>query len=68
MMCNVCNKRYVGEMSMALNKRMNLHWSDWKTKQFNRFQWREPLVWKSNVGIEANNTWTDVQRKMRETY
>ena len=38
MTCNVCNKQYVGEMYMALNKRMNLHTSDWKTRQFNRFQ------------------------------
>jgi len=36
MMCNVCKKQYVGETSIALNKRMNLHRSDWKTRKFNR--------------------------------
>ena len=35
MMCNVCNKQYVCETSMALNMRMNLHRSDWKTRKFN---------------------------------
>jgi len=28
MTCNVCNKQFVGETSMALNKRMNLHRSN----------------------------------------
>jgi len=62
MVCNVWNKQYVGETSMALNKRMNMHRSDWKTRQFNRFQWRELLVWKYHVlFIEAQDKWTDRQ-------
>jgi len=75
MTCNVCNKQYVGETSMALNTRMNLHRSDWKTRKFNRspvashFN-KESHAFKNTVlcCIEANDTWTDGQRKMRETY
>jgi len=59
MTCNVCNKQYVGEMSMALNKRMNLHRLDWKTRQFNRFQWREPLVWKYHVLLHRSQQYVD---------
>jgi len=36
MTCNVCNKQYVGETSMALNKWMHQHRSDCKNRKFNR--------------------------------
>jgi len=59
MKCNICNKQYVGETSMALNKRMDLHKSDWKTRQFNRFQWREALVWKYHVLLHRSQWYID---------
>lgn len=31
MTLNVCNKQYVGKTKMTLNKRINLHRSEWKT-------------------------------------
>ncbi|KAH3706224.1 hypothetical protein DPMN_065609 [Dreissena polymorpha] len=60
---------------MALNIRMNLHRSDWKTRKFNR----SPVAAHfSKSGhsfdniilncIEANTQWSDEQRKSRETY
>jgi len=59
MTCNVCNKQYVGETSMALNKRINLHRSDWKTRQFIRFQWRDQLVWLYHVLLQRSQRYVD---------
>ena len=75
MTCNICNKQYVGETKLPINKRMNLHRSDWKTRKFNRSPVAEHF---NEVGhsfdnvelccIEANKRWSDTQRKARETY
>jgi len=72
MTCNVCNKQWVGEMSMALNKWMNLHRSGWNTRKFNRSliaaHFNEEHHLFDNIVlccIEANDTWTDGQRKTR---
>lgn len=73
--CNICHKQYVGETKQALNKRMNLHRSDWKTRKFNR----SPVAEHFNAAdhsfenvelccIESNALWSDKQRKARETY
>ena len=73
--CNVCQKQYVGETIQALNRRINLHRSDWHTRKFNRAPVAEHF---HEIGhsfdnielccIEANEQWTDEQRKARETY
>ena len=73
--CKACKKQYVGETRQALNKRMNLHCSDWKTRKFNRSPVAEHF---SAAGhsfedvelcvTEAKETWSDSQRKERETY
>ena len=73
--CKARKKQYVGETRQALNKRMNLHRSDWKTRKFNRSPVAEHL--RAAVHsfedvelcvIEANETWSDSQRKECETY
>jgi len=75
MTCNVCNKQHVGEPSMALNKRMDLHQSDWNTRKLNR----SPVAAHFNKEqhsfdnivlccIEAKDTQTDGQQIPRETY
>ncbi|KAH3750077.1 hypothetical protein DPMN_184593 [Dreissena polymorpha] len=60
---------------MALNIRMNLHRSDWKTRKFNRSpvaaHFSESGHSFDNIilnCIEANTQWSDEQRKSRETY
>ena len=73
--CKACKKQYVGETRQALNKRVNLHRSDWKIRKFNRSPVAEHF---SAAGhsfedvelcvIEAKETWSDPQRKERETY
>ena len=73
--CKACKKQYVGETRQALNKRINLHRSEWKTRKFNR----SPVAEHYSAAeqsfedvelcvIEAKETWSDSQRKERETY
>ncbi|XP_060598432.1 uncharacterized protein LOC132752158 [Ruditapes philippinarum] len=73
--CKVCNKQYVGETKLPLNKRMNLHRSDWKTRKFNRSPVAEHFHLEGHsfkdvslCCIEHNTKWSDITRKSRETY
>jgi hypothetical protein len=75
MTCKQCEKKYVGERKMTLALRMNLHRSDWRTNKFNRSPVAEHFSREGHTfsdmdlcGIEFNNSWTDAQRKPRETY
>jgi hypothetical protein len=75
MTCKQCEKKYVGETKMTLALRMNLHRSDWRTKKFNRSPVAEHFSLEGHTFsdidlccIEFNNSWTDTQRKDRETY
>jgi hypothetical protein len=59
----------------ALNKRMNLHRSDWKTLKLNRSPDAEHCHLEEHsfkdlslCCTEFNTQWSDVTRKSRETY
>ena len=49
MMGNVCNKQYNGQTTMALNVRMNLLRSDWKTRKY--MYNRSPVVRTFNLDL-----------------
>jgi hypothetical protein len=73
--CKVCNKQYVGETKLPLNKLMNLHRSDWKTRKLKDPQFHEHFHLEGHsfkdvslCCIEHDTKWSDVTRKSRETY